>query len=118
MINLRHFGLTALSVAVFSLATNSVAQSNVDFSAVSTVVLVESYNSYGGGDVFFKIASPAVACADGYWLTKADPGFTANMAIIVSAYQAKSPVRAAGLVNQLWAGSGGKFCKLDHITLS
>jgi hypothetical protein len=118
MKTLRSLSLRVLGASVFGLAANCLAQNNSDFSSNSTVVLIESYNSAGGGDVTFKIANPTIACSDGYWLTKSDPGFSTNMAILISAYHAKSVVRVVGLSNQLWSGSGGKFCKLSFVTLS
>jgi len=118
MIKLRSSSAVLLGALVFCLTSKCLAQSNSDASSSSTVTLIESYNNYGNGDVYFKIANPTAACSDGYWLTKTDLGFSTNMAILLSAYQAKSTVRIVGFSDQRWSGSAGKFCKLNFITLN
>ena len=118
MMNLRKLNIAVFGAMVCCLAAKSLAQSNADTSTNSTVTLIESYNNYGNGDVYFKISNATAACSDGYWLTKTDLGFSSNMAILLSAYQAKSIVRIVGFSDQRWSGSAGKFCKLNFITLN
>jgi hypothetical protein len=118
MRKLRNLGAVLCGILFFCLTTKCLAQSNADASSSSNVILIESYNNYGNGDVYFKISNPTTACSDGYWLTKTDLGFSTNMAILLSAYQAKSIVRIVGFSDQRWSGSAGKFCKLNFITLN
>ncbi|ARC91955.1 hypothetical protein B6A42_07415 [Vibrio coralliilyticus] len=81
-------------------------------SELTSISSVTSYNQYGLGDVIFQIKNPISQCPDGYWITKADPGFQANLSMLIAAFQAKSKVRIYGLPSQKWAGSSGTFCKL------
>ena len=118
MVNLRKLNVVIFGSMILCLAAKSFAQSNADASSSSTVILIESYNNFGNGDVYFKISNPTAACSDGYWLTKTDLGFSTNMAILLSAYQVKSIVRIVGFPDQRWSGSAGKFCKLNFITLN
>lgn len=85
-------------------------------SGKSYINRVISYNEYGAGDVVFRIANPINDCY-GYWLTKGDPGFNANLTMIIAAYQAKTPVIVAGLPAQSeqWKGSKDHWCKLYGI---
>lgn len=85
---------------------------------VSTVTRVGSYNQFGNGDVTFSIANPIQECSDGYWFTKSDPGFQANLSMVIAAHQTKTPVIVTALPEQMWSGSSsGKFCKLYVISL-
>ena len=84
---------------------------------MTKVALVSSYNQYGSGDVLFKVENPILECIDGYWLTKTDSGYQANVVMIITAFQAKTPVVVFGLSDQLWSGSGGKYCKLYSFDL-
>jgi hypothetical protein len=89
-----------------------VAQGQIEDSPSTSIVFTGSYNSFGGGDFIFQVANPTSSCTNGYWLTKSDPGFNANVATIIGAYHAKSPVRVSGQPDKIWPGSGGRFCKL------
>ncbi|MEZ9526794.1 hypothetical protein [Enterovibrio norvegicus] len=104
-------GLLA-AVSFSSLAINS------DYvgSSTSTIVIVNSYSEYGGGDVYFTLASPADECPNGYWMRKTDPGFQANLSMVIAAYQAKSSVRIYGLPDEMWSGTSGKACRLYAIS--
>ncbi|MDE1243547.1 hypothetical protein [Vibrio aestuarianus] len=81
---------------------------------ISSVI---SYNQFGAGDVVFRLDKPIQQC-HGYWINKGDPGFEANLSMIIAAYQAKSPVMIYGLPAQSekWKGSRNHWCKLYQIT--
>jgi hypothetical protein len=85
-------------------------------SGITRVTGVSSYTQ-NNGDVIFRIESPIAACDGGYWLSKSDAGFNANLAMVMSAYNAKSPIQVYGLSDQIWNGSASKFCKLYVIEL-
>ncbi|TMP38213.1 hypothetical protein [Pseudoalteromonas rubra] len=96
--------------------------SSLTFAAVkgsskTTVATLITYSQYGQGDVVFKLAAPEESCPDGYWMKKADPGFEANLSVLLSAYHAKSKVIARGHDDKVWAGSAGKYCLLYSIEL-
>jgi hypothetical protein len=110
--NFKNFSL----IAAF-LTSGAFAQATVP-SPISNISAVYSYNQYGNGDVVFKINNPVPDCIDGYWLTKTDAGFQANMATILLAFQANTSILVHGAPTQLWSGSTGKYCKLYAIWLS
>ncbi|MBA6233650.1 MULTISPECIES: hypothetical protein [unclassified Colwellia] len=83
-------------------------------SQVTTISRFISYNQFGGGDVVFRIANPTSSCF-GYWISKDDAGFNANLSLILAAYQAKTKIKAYGHTDKKWAGSGNFWCKLYAI---
>ncbi|MGD8112539.1 hypothetical protein [Vibrio sp. TRT 17S01] len=92
------------------------ANSTRESSSRTTITRVISYNEFGAGDAVFQVANPTSLCS-GYWITKGDPGFEANLSMIIAAYQAKSTVIVHGLPaeNKKWAGSANHWCKLYSI---
>ncbi|WP_367987505.1 hypothetical protein AB2S62_13540 [Vibrio sp. NTOU-M3] len=92
------------------------ANSTRESSGRTTITRVLSYNEFGAGDAVFQVANPGSQCF-GYWITKGDPGFEANLSMIIAAYQAKSTVIVHGLTaeNKKWAGSSHNWCKLYAI---
>lgn len=100
-----------------SLLLSVQAFASVKSSSSSTVKTVITYSQHGGGDVVFKISNSEISCADGYWLKKPDPGFEANLSVLLSAYHSKSPVIARGHDDHIWTGSTGKYCLLYSIEL-
>ncbi len=86
-------------------------------SSLTTISRFISYNQYGGGDVVFRVTNPTDGCY-GYWITKEDAGFNANLSAIVAAYHAKTKVRLYGITDQKWSGSGNFWCKLYAIEYS
>lgn len=83
----------------------------------SLITKIYSYSDYGGGDVVFKLAVSVPGCEDGFWLRPSDAGFQRNLAIIMSARFAGSPVIAEGNNNEFWPGSAGHFCRLHVISV-
>lgn len=83
--------------------------------AATRISFLDSYNQYGGGDVIFKVETPIYDCY-GYWISKTDPGFQANMSMLTAAYLAGTSVVVFGLADQLWSGSGNKYCKLHSVS--
>lgn len=87
-------------------------------SAPSKIVSITSYNKYGGGDVVITLEQSSAECQRGYWLTKTDAGFQADLSLLLAAYQAKNTVVIYGIPTEMWQGSGTSgFCKLYSVTL-
>lgn len=84
---------------------------------LTKITYLSSYNQYAGGDVVFSVANPIAGCENGFWLSKADAGFNANLSMLLSSYQTKNPVKIYGLSDQIWGGSAGKFCKMYLIEM-
>ncbi len=80
----------------------------------STISIISSYTYYGDGDVIVTLSSPIEQC-DGYWMVKADKGYTTNLAMLLSAFQTKMQIQVYGVPTNLWPGSTRKFCKLYSI---
>lgn len=99
------------------LLASAMSQAAIVGTAVTKITVISAYNQYGGGDVVIKTETNVAGCEDGFWLTKSDAGYSANLGVILSVYHAKSPVSVYGLTEQIWAGSGGKYCKLYNIEL-
>ncbi len=76
---------------------------------------INSMSTYGDGDVIFSTANPTAGCEDGYFFSKTDPGHSAMLANLVSAFHAKTSVVVYGSSELRWQGSSGKFCKLYTI---
>ncbi len=106
-----YLGLLA-AVSFSSFAINTA----FEVSPQSTIATINSYSEYGGGDVHFTIASPSTKCPNGYWLRKTDPGFQANLSMVIAAYQAKSIIRINGLLNELWPGTTGRACRVYSVS--
>ena len=110
---MRMLILLSLFISIQTFATD------LDGSTESIVTRVASYNEYGAGDVVFWIANPTAKC-HGYWITKGDPGFSANLSMVIAALQAKTHVmvHAHSSDAERWKGSNtGHFCKLYSLDL-
>lgn len=86
-------------------------------SRTGKVTKMMTYTEYGGGDVVFSLEVNGSICSSGYYLSKNDPGFEAAVAMLLSAYHAKTPVRVYGHteLDRKWAGSSGHYCHVYNI---
>ncbi len=77
---------------------------------------IVSYTNHGNGDVIFTVKSPISACT-GYWLSKDDSGFNANLSMIIAAFQSQSNLIVSGDSDeeQKWTGSTSNYCKLESV---
>lgn len=103
---------TIILLLVLIVSTNVVEAAEA--SQLTTISRFISYNQYGGGDVVFRIENPTSNCF-GYWISKDDLGFNANLSTILAAYQAKTKVKIYGHTDKKWSGSGDFWCKLYAI---
>lgn len=79
------------------------------------IVTVNSLTNYGTGDVIFSTENSKNTECPVFWITKTDPGFQANLSMIIAAYHAKTPVSVVGITDLPWGGTTGKSCKLYYI---
>jgi len=82
----------------------------------SKIKSMVSYSEYGGGDVQVVLESNGTICVNRYFLKKLDPGFDANMAMLLAAYHSKSTIRIYGHTDQKWAGSSGYYCHVYQVS--
>jgi hypothetical protein len=78
----------------------------------SKVTAISSYNHYGNGDITFQITNTVNQCSHGFWFNKSDPGYNANLSMLVAAYQSKTSVRIQAIPELLCKGSKSAYCKL------
>jgi hypothetical protein len=104
--------LAALLISAMSCA----AYAYDEWTVATKITQILSYTQFGSGDVAFTVANPTTNCPTGYWLTKSDPGFSANYAIILGAYWSQNSVKVVGLPDQKWSGSSATFCKVYVIS--
>ena len=81
----------------------------------SSIQKLISYSEYGGGDVVVVLEENGTTCTNGYFLKKTDSGFDANLAMLLSAYHAKSPLRLDAHTSDKWDGSTGYYCHVYSI---
>jgi hypothetical protein len=81
-----------------------------------TVTEFSTFGVYGGGDVIFKVTSPASGCASGYWLRPSDDGFKSLFASVILAKATNSTIRVAAHDDSIWLGSSSTYCRVDYIT--
>lgn len=80
-------------------------------SQAGLVVQIVSYQEYGGGDVTFTLDKATPSCA-GYWLRASDPGFKANLSLLLMARSGRVPLIAYGSDDRIWPGSSAVYCHL------
>lgn len=86
-------------------------------SVATSITAIESYSEYGEGDVIFSIDNPHSSCPRGYWMKKSDPGFHANLSLLLSSFHAQSTVVVRGHDDNIWGGSITTFCHLYSIRI-
>jgi len=102
-------------ISTFILFWSAGAFPAVEVSPSSKILKLISYAEYGGGDVQVMLETNGTVCADGYYLKKTDPGFDANLSMMLAAYHSISNVVVDGHTDQKWAGSSGYYCHLYSV---
>jgi DNA-directed RNA polymerase specialized sigma24 family protein len=91
----------------------SVASAAVYSNAVpATIISVETYTQYGGGDVIFKMASNTLdtACPSGFWIKGNDPGAKSVLAQVLAARATETPVVVYADTAVTWTGAQSAAC--------
>ena len=94
------------------------AFSAIEVSPVTKIDRIMSFSEYGQGDVTVWLENNGAICTHGYWLRKADPGFDANLSLVLSAFHAQSAISIRGHTDDIWTGSSGTFCHVYLIDLT
>jgi hypothetical protein len=102
--------LAICSLSLFAINTN------YEGSALTKINTVYGYSEFGGGDVYFKLDENSANCSGGYWMRKSDPGFNTTLSMVLAAYQAKTQLVVYGLIDESWAGTSVKTCRLYSIS--
>ena len=103
----------AMFVSLPALAGNTSVTTKID--------KLYSYSEQQGfdGDIAIEISNPPAGCEGGYWLRSADTlGYKNTLSFLLSAFHAKTSVTLTGNSNEIWTGSGSKFCRLDQMSLN
>ena len=100
---------------IFALFCTSL-YANASTTGTTKINRIVSYTNHGNGDVIFTVKSPISACT-GYWLSKDDSGFNANLSMIIAAFQSQSNLIISGDSDeeQKWTGSTSSYCKLESV---
>ena len=96
--------IIVLAVVAFKLSAATEPSAN------SKIKELTSYTEYGGGDVIVKLEINGSNCTHGYWFKKSDPGFDANLSMLIAAYHSNSNIEIHAHDNQIWGGSSGTYC--------
>jgi hypothetical protein len=93
---------------------------SIQASPRSSIKKIISYTERGGGDVLVQLTKNGSHCSSGYWLSKSDPGFRANYAMLIAAFQSNmNSVIIEGHSYQLWSGSAaGIYCHISNVQYS
>ena len=110
MRKLGAFAAGAVLVSMAGVITPAIA-TVVDAQA-GEITSLYTYSEYGGGDVIITVQVPHANCAAGYWLRMSDAGAKTMYAQLLSAYHVKARVRVQGHDDQIWGGSGGRYCRI------
>jgi hypothetical protein len=78
----------------------------------STISSIDSYASFGGGDVILTLATNSLvsACPFGFWIRATDAGAKTVVAQAIAAYQAGSTVTVSADASTVWSGAGSAAC--------
>lgn len=91
------------------------AQASLVNTGATTIKNITTFTDYGAGDIIIATANSGTTECPVYWMTKADPGFQANLSLIIAAYHAKSTIAIDGHTELRWPGTSGKSCKIYSI---
>ena len=91
---------------------------DIEISPSTTVSQLLSFSEYGEGDVVAKLNNNGNICSGGYWLRKSDPGFEANLSLILSALHSGSMVQIRAHTDRIWPGSSGTYCHVYLVTIN
>ena len=90
------------------------------FSKVTTIKQIYSYSEQGvfDGDIAIIPDNKIAGCEGGFWLRKADTiGYRNTVSFLLSAFHSGTTVSFVGSDDDIWSGSGTKFCRVDQISL-
>jgi hypothetical protein len=101
------------AIALAALAAQS-AQATVVYTTGS-ITWFSTYTNFGGGDITFRLSNQPASCASGYWMSKSQDGFAANLAFLLAARSAGETITVGGDNAIIWNGSASVFCRVEYI---
>jgi hypothetical protein len=78
---------------------------------VGQVTRMRAYSGFGSGDVVLWVQNPPAGC-DGFWFRTTELNGKEIFAQVLASQKTQSPMFLTGYDDQLWGGSGSRFCKL------
>jgi len=96
-----------------------VAFSGTSTTATTKITALYTYGEDGlNNDILVTVDLPAAGCQSGFWVRSTDSIGNKNIsAYLLSAFHAQTNVYFGAYIDQLWSGSGGKFCKIHTVGL-
>lgn len=108
----------ALSLVLATLIAISVRVFAVDTGGYSPIAKIWAWADYAGGAVLIQLETSIPECPGGYWFKDSSGAASQNMlAIALSAYHAKTPVKIHADENSDWTWLASKECELKLIIL-
>jgi hypothetical protein len=109
-----------MSLLVAGAASLMVQAATILTTTASTISSIDTYASYGSGDVILTLAtnSLASACPFGFWIRGTDAGAKTVVAQALAAYQAGSTVTVSADTSTVWSGAGAAACLVWDIRAS
>ena len=106
--------LAGISCIALATLVAPAAQATVVYST-GTISWFSTYTNFGGGDVTFRLANQPSSCSGGYWMSKSQAGFAANLAYLLAARAAGETIIVGGDDALIWNGSASTFCRIEWI---
>jgi hypothetical protein len=104
----------ALARAALLLGASFAANAALVQGEVGQVTRMRTYTTFGHGDVIVWVQTPPAGC-DGFWFRTTELNGKEVFAQILASQKTQSPMFLSGYDDQLWTGSGSRFCKLYAI---
>lgn len=104
-----HPQLSKISLLLFVLQAQA---ANVKSSG--TISELQVYTTFGGGDVIFKLTSPASGCI-GFAVLASSTGFKQTYAMLLAAAMNGKPINVQAFNDKKWNGSGSFYCVVDSV---
>lgn len=106
--------LAGISGIAFATLAAQSAQATVVYST-GTITWFSTYANFGGGDITFRLSNQPASCSSGYWMSKSQSGFAANLAFLLAARSAGETITVGGDDAMIWNGSASVFCRVEYI---
>jgi hypothetical protein len=108
-----------LSLVVSALCLGGTARAAIVSTGPSIVSAhsVDTYTTFGSGDVTFRLTTNGLSQCDGFWLRATDPGFKTNVAALLATVASQGSISVSADDAQIWTGSAGHYCLVWNLEL-
>ncbi len=89
---------------------SAIASADLENSPKSTIKRLIAYSKFGNGDVYVELSTNSSTCSHGYFINKTSAGYESTLSMLLTAYQANTPVILYGYKSNKWSGSTAPVC--------